>query len=120
MVAEREGNKKIWLSEFGYWANPPPPAGYEYCSFDRRHDPGQLSGAGLPEARGLDYVAGMMVWNLNYRLAVPQPEDKWDFGIVRADWSARSAYSALANRPKTCVRGWQLTVTPARGAGAPA
>ena len=38
-------------------------------------------------ARDLDYVAGMMQWNLNYQLAVPQTDEKWGFGIIRDDWS---------------------------------
>jgi len=51
-------------------------------------------------ARDLDYVAGMMQWNLNYQLAVPQTDEKWGFGVIRDDWSARPAYSALAQMTK--------------------
>ena len=48
----------------------------------------------------LDYVAGMMQWNLNYQLAVPQTDEKWGFGILRDDWSHRPAYDALVSMPK--------------------
>jgi hypothetical protein len=52
------------------------------------------------KARALDYVAGMMQWNLNFQLAVPQTDEKWGFGVIRDDWSARPAYSALTEMPK--------------------
>ena len=54
-------------------------------------------------ARALDYVAGMMHWNLNFQLAVPQTDEKWGFGVIRDDWSARPAYSALARWPNRDV-----------------
>jgi hypothetical protein len=101
MVAQGEGSKKIWFTEFGYCSNPTPPAGYEYCtSIDATTQANFLVQA-FQMARNLDYVAAMMQWNLNYQLAVPQSDEKWGFGIIRDDWSARPAYSALAQMPKT-------------------
>ena len=47
-------------------------------------------------ARALDYVAGMMQWNLNFQLAVPQTDEKWGFGVIRDDWSA----AAGVQRPR--------------------
>jgi hypothetical protein len=43
----------------------------------------------------------MMQWNLNFQLAVPQTDEKWGFGVLREDWSARPAYNALAQMPKS-------------------
>jgi hypothetical protein len=101
MVAQGIGNKKIWFTEFGYCSNSTPPPGYEYCtSIDATTQANFLVQA-FQMARGLDYVAGMMQWNLNYQLAVPQTDEKWGFGIIRDDWSARPAYSALAQMPKS-------------------
>jgi hypothetical protein len=51
-------------------------------------------------ARGLDYVAAMMQWNLNFQQVVPQANEQWGFGIIRSDMSARPAYSALIEMPK--------------------
>jgi hypothetical protein len=48
----------------------------------------------------LDYIAGMMVWNLNYQLAVPQSDEKWGFSLPRDDWTGRPAYHALAELAK--------------------
>jgi hypothetical protein len=101
MVASGIGNKKIWFTEFGYCSNDTPPPGYEYCkSIDATTQANFLVQA-FQMARNLDYVAGMMQWNLNYQLAVPQTDEKWGFGIIRNDWSGRPAYSALAQMPKS-------------------
>ena len=90
------GDKKIWFTEFGYCSNSTPPPGYEYCtSIDATTQANFLVQA-FQMARNLDYVAGMMQWNLNYQLAVPQTDEKWGFGIIRDDWSPRPAYNALA------------------------
>jgi polysaccharide biosynthesis protein PslG len=101
MNQQGEGNKKIWFTEFGYCSNPTPPPGYEYCtSIDEGAQSNFLVQA-YQMARALDYVAGMMQWNLNMQLAVPQSDEKWGFGIVRSDWSGRPAYFALSAMPKT-------------------
>ena len=47
------------------------------------------------------YIGGVMVWNLNYQIAVPQTDEKWGFAVLHADWSARPAFQALASMPKT-------------------
>jgi hypothetical protein len=101
MVAQGEGNKKIWFTEFGYCSNATPPPGYEYCTSIDASTQANFLVQAFQMARSLDYVAGMMQWNLNYQLAVPQNDEKWGFGVIRDDWSPRPAYSALAQMPKT-------------------
>ncbi|MBV9545256.1 MAG: cellulase family glycosylhydrolase [Chloroflexi bacterium] len=101
MVQQGEGAKKIWLTEFGYCSNPTPPPGYEYCSSIDAQSQANFLVQAFQMARGLDYVAGMMQWNLNMQLAVQQSDEKWGFGIVREDWTPRPAYSALVNMQKT-------------------
>jgi hypothetical protein len=101
MVAQGESAKKIWFTEFGYCSNPTPPPGYEYCTSIDATTQSQFLVQAYQMARGLDYVAGMMQWNLNFQLAIPQSDEKWGFGIVRDDWSGRPAYSALTQMSKT-------------------
>jgi hypothetical protein len=100
MVQQGEGNKKIWFTEFGYCSNPTPPPGYEYCSSIDATTQANFLVQAFDMARSLDYVAGMMQWNLNFQLAVPQTDEKWGFGVLREDWSGRPAYNALAQMPK--------------------
>ena len=100
MVQQGVADKKIWFTEFGYCSNSTPPPGYEYCSSIDAATQARFLVQAFQMARALDYVAGMMQWNLNFQLAVPQTDEKWGFGVIRDDWSARPAYSALAEMPK--------------------
>jgi hypothetical protein len=52
-------------------------------------------------ARQTSYIGGLMIWNLNYQVAVPQTDEKWGFGVLRSDWSGRPAFFALTNMPKS-------------------
>jgi polysaccharide biosynthesis protein PslG len=101
MNQQGEGAKKIWFTEFGYCSNPTPPPGFEYCSSLDAQTQATFLVQAFQMARSLDYVAGMMQWNLNMQLAVPQTDEKWGFGVIRSDWSPRPAYSALVEMPKT-------------------
>jgi hypothetical protein len=100
MVRNGETNKKIWFTEFGYCSNPTPPPGYEYCRYLTGQNQAQFLVDAFQKARALDYVAGMVVWNLNFQLAVPQTDEKWGFGVIRDDWTLRPAYFALAQMIK--------------------
>ena len=51
-------------------------------------------------ARQIPYVGAMFQWNLNFQMSVPQTDEKWAFGIVRADYTARPAYSRLLGMNK--------------------
>jgi hypothetical protein len=51
-------------------------------------------------ARQMPYIGGVMIWNLNYQAIVPASDEKWGFSVLRSDWSARPAFTALANMPK--------------------
>jgi polysaccharide biosynthesis protein PslG len=100
MTQQNEGSKKIWFTEFGYCSNPTPPPGYEYCAYLTEQDQANFLVQAFQMARALDYVAGMLQWNLNFQLAVPQTNEQWGFGIIRSDWSGRPAYAALVEMSK--------------------
>ncbi len=101
MTQNGESNKKIWFTEFGYCSSATPPAGYEYCKYLTAQNQADFLVQALTKARALDYVGGMMVWNLNFQLAVAQTDEKWGFGLLRDDWTPRPAYYALAQMPKS-------------------
>jgi hypothetical protein len=42
----------------------------------------------------------MFQFNLNFQMSVPQTDEKWGFGIVRADYGGRPAYFSLLGMPK--------------------
>jgi hypothetical protein len=101
MVRNGESNKKIWFTEFGYCAAANPPPGYEYCKYLNGQNQADFLVQAYQKARALDYVAGMVLWNLNFQLAVPEKDEKWGFGIIRDDWMPRPAYYAVAQMLKT-------------------
>ena len=101
MVRNGESNKRIWFTEFGYCSAAAPPPGYEYCKYLTAQNQADFLVQALTKARGLDYLGGLIVWNLNFQLVVPETDEKWGFGVVRDDWTPRPAYYALAQMPKS-------------------
>jgi hypothetical protein len=101
MVRNGESDKKIWFSEFGYCSGATPPAGYEYCTYLTPQNQADFLVKAFAKARTLDYVAGMVVWNLNFQQVVPSTDEKWGFGVLNADGTPRPAYAALAQMSKT-------------------
>jgi hypothetical protein len=94
-------NKPIWLTEFGYDSSTVGVPGYEYSTFITEAQQGQFLVQAFQIARQTPYIGGVMIWNLNYQVAVPQTDEKWGFGVIRSDWSARPAFTALASMPKS-------------------
>jgi hypothetical protein len=101
MAQNGDDGKKIWFTEFGYCSNPTPPPGYEYCKSISESQQATFLVQAFQKSTQLSYVAGMMVWNFNMQVAVPQTDEKWGFSVLRQDWSARPAYTALAGMPKS-------------------
>jgi hypothetical protein len=103
MVANGDGQKKIWFTEFGYDATPTPPEGYGYAAYNSEQDQANDLRRAFEKSRQApynEYVGAMFVWNLNFQTVVGPTDEKWGFGVIRGDWSPRPAYSALAALPK--------------------
>ncbi|MBV9169349.1 MAG: cellulase family glycosylhydrolase [Chloroflexi bacterium] len=100
MQSVGDGGKQIWLTEFGYCSNQSPPPGYEYCKYITEDQQALFLQQAYQLARNTPYIGAMFAWNLNFQLAVPQTDEKWGFGIIRSDWSARPAYGRLLGMPK--------------------
>jgi hypothetical protein len=94
-------DKKIWLTEFGYDSSPVAVPGYEYSTFVSEDAQARFLVQAVTLARQTSYIGGLMIWNLNYQIAVPQTDEKWGFAVLHADWSGRPAFLALASMPKT-------------------
>ena len=100
MVQNGDAGKQIWFTEFGYCSNPAPPPGYEYCKYITEDQQAIFLEQAYTMARQTPYVGAMFTWNLNFQLSVPQFDEKWGFGVVRDDYSARPAYGRLLGMPK--------------------
>jgi hypothetical protein len=100
MSQNGDGNKMIWLTEFGYDATSTPPPGYEYASYISSQQQAQFLVQAFGIAAQTPYVGAMFVWNLDFQVAVPAVDEKYGFGVLNTDWSPRPAFSALASMPK--------------------
>ncbi len=101
MTQNGDTNKQIWLTEFGYDSNEIALPGYEYSTYISEDAQARFLVQALQIARQTPYIGGVMVWNLNYQVVVPQHDEKWGFAILRSDWSGRPAFFALSAMPKT-------------------
>ncbi|HET6316196.1 MAG TPA: cellulase family glycosylhydrolase [Chloroflexota bacterium] len=100
MIAAGDGNKPIWLTEFGYDSCTIAPSGYEYCTSISEDTQARFLTQAVTMARQTPYIGGLMVWNLNFQVGLPETDEKWGFGVLRGDWSGRPAYFALVNMAK--------------------
>jgi hypothetical protein len=101
VMSQAGDDKKIWLTEFGYDSSDLAVPGYEYSTFISEDTQARFLVQAFQIARQTPYIGGVMVWNLNYQVVVPKSDEKWGFAVLRSDWSARPAFSALAAMPKT-------------------
>lgn len=102
-IMEKAGdsNKKIWASETGYDSNPQAPNGYEYARGITEEQQADYLVREMKYARAnWPWMGVMFVWNLNFQAVVPQTDEKWGFGLLRPDYSARPAYTALQKMQK--------------------
>jgi polysaccharide biosynthesis protein PslG len=101
MTGAGDSNKKIWLSEFGYDSSTVAVPGYEYSTYISEDAQARYLVQAFQIARQTPYISGVIVWNLNYQMIVPQTDEKWGFAVLHADFTPRPAFSALASMPKT-------------------
>ncbi|MDP9374403.1 MAG: hypothetical protein M3Q65_18520 [Chloroflexota bacterium] len=100
MEAAGDGNKQIWLTEFG-WTTKNQVRGYEYGQYNSEQDQAEylvrayrLAGERWP------WVGVMFMWNLNFSTIVGPEDEKAPWSIINADYSPRPAYEALKRMPK--------------------
>lgn len=101
MVQVGDGQKPIWATETGYDSNGMAPAGYEYArTITEAQQADHLIREFNLVKQHWPWMGVVFVWNLNFQAVVPQVDEKWGFGVLRADYSPRPAYTALLNMPK--------------------
>jgi hypothetical protein len=105
MVANGEGNKQIWLTEFGWDScqGLPAPKGYEYCLLTSEQQQAQYIVQAYQMAKSQwPWMGAMFLWNLNYQTipGIAQGDEKYGWGVLRPDLSPRPAYTAIQQMPK--------------------
>ncbi len=101
MNASGEGNKQMWLTEFG-WSTYNTAPGYEYGQLISPELQAQYLVRAFEKGKN-DYpwMGVMCVWNLNFStLGLPPEDEKVPWSVLNPDFTPRPAYTALQNMPK--------------------
>jgi hypothetical protein len=98
MVANGDGDKRLWPTEFGWAVSSVPQTGYEYAADNTREEQAQWIVEAYQQAQAWGWVGPMFLWNLNYDVTRPGSEQA-AFSILTAE-GPTPAYQALAGVPK--------------------
>ncbi len=101
MAQNGEGNKQMWLTEFG-WSTYNVAPGYEYGQLISPELQAQYLVRAFEKGKN-DYpwMGVMIVWNLNFStLGLPPEDEKVPWSVINPDWSPRPAFNALKAMPK--------------------
>ncbi|MDE3077354.1 MAG: hypothetical protein KGJ86_18205, partial [Chloroflexota bacterium] len=101
MAQNGAGDKQVWETEIGYDANPLAPPNYIGWTVSEQQQADWLVQLFQYARSNYPWMGAIFVWNLNFQAVVGQTDEKWGFGVVRGDYSARPAYSALAAMAKS-------------------
>ncbi|MDQ3707619.1 MAG: glycoside hydrolase family 5 protein [Chloroflexota bacterium] len=101
MAANGEGNKQMWLTEFG-WSTYNTALGYEYGQLISPQLQAEYLVRALEKGKNeYPWMGVMFVWNLNFSTLGLSPEDeKVPWAVVNPDWSPRPAFTALKEMQK--------------------
>ncbi|MFL5732815.1 MAG: hypothetical protein ACJ78Q_06405 [Chloroflexia bacterium] len=102
MKANGDGNKQMWLTEFGWDSTPNAPNGYEYAELITPEQQAQFLVRALQKG-DYDYpwMGVMCVWNLNFStLGLPSNDEKVGWSVLNPDWSPRPSFIALRDMQK--------------------
>lgn len=98
MVANGDGGKLLWPTEFGWAVANPPPANYEYAADNTREEQAAWIISAFQQAQAWGWVGPMFLWNLNYGVTNPGSEQA-AFSILMPE-GPTPAYQALLSAPK--------------------
>jgi hypothetical protein len=98
MVANGDGAKTIWPTEFGWAVSGNPRPGYEYARDNTLEEQAQWTVQAYQQAKGWGWVGAMFLWNLDYGVTAAGTELA-AFALLTPGGPV-PAYAALANMPK--------------------
>ncbi len=105
MEQNGDGNKQVWLTEFGWASDTNAPPDFKYATINTEAQQAQYITRAYQKALNeYPWIGVMALWNLNYSLpgAVTDPpradgknDEKVGFSVLRRDGSKRPAYDAF-------------------------
>lgn len=94
MVANGDGGKQLWPTEFGWASTPNPVRDYEYAANNTPAEQAERIVTAFELAQQWGWVGPMFLWNLNFGPVAPGSEMA-AFGIVDNFWQPMPAYFAV-------------------------
>jgi hypothetical protein len=98
LVANGDGNKLLWPTEFGWAVSSTPQTNYEYAADNTRAEQAQWIGEAYQQAKQWGWVGPMFLWNLNYAITRPGSEQA-AFSILMPE-GPTPAYQTIAGASK--------------------
>ncbi len=99
MVENGDGNKLLWVTEFGWAVESNPPAGREYAADNSREEQRDWTVGAFQMGKAWGWVGPMFLWNLNFCQIVPGSEQAM-WSIIEYDGSPHPVYIALRDMAK--------------------
>ena len=100
MEAAGDGNKQVWLTEFG-WSTRNDAPGYGYGQYvTEQNQADYLVRAFQKSKTDYPWMGVMNVWNLNFSTKNPPTDEKSPWSVITSNFSPRPSYNALRNMPK--------------------
>jgi hypothetical protein len=90
-----DGDKPVWVTEFGWSATTNPAKGSEFARYNSEQQQADYIVRAIGIGQSYDWMGVMFVWNLNFQVTCNPTDEKWGFGILRSDWSPRPAFTAI-------------------------
>ena len=98
MVANGDGGRPIWITEFG-WAVGSSIPGYEYAPQNSEGERAAWFVKAYQMCKNWGFVGVVFLWNLDFRIVAPGSEQAL-FGIMDMGFSPTATYAALRDMPK--------------------
>ena len=100
MEANGDGDKRMWITEFG-WSTANADPAYGFGADNSEADQARfLVDAFRLIRKEAPYITHAFVWNLNFQSVVGVEDEKYPFGVLGPDGLPRPAYTALAEMSK--------------------
>jgi hypothetical protein len=101
MVANGEGHKQIWLTEFGWSSSPVTAPGQEFAAYVSEQQQAEYIVRAFEIAKQeWPWMGIMFLWNLQFSTLIDPNDHKVYWSVLNPDWSHRPAYDAIKAMPK--------------------
>lgn len=96
MAANGDSASTLWLTSAGWASSSDQLPGMEYAADVSEEQQANCLAEAMAQAHSQEYIGAIFINNFNLATAKDAPPELAPYGLIRADWSARPAFIALA------------------------